>query len=159
MLSANMCWNSALAVARRAGAKRRVRACTGGPDVTTWCSTRWRIGKSYWQGRVTAGKSDSTAVYSGPRLGGVMMCMLLGAVCVVSIHAFVNMWVDVSCKRLLCMSTCRLKLSRKSVPRIGMVTSATTKMKGRLRRKPRSRVRDRRPYVRMEDPLAALKEH
>ena len=51
----------------------------------------------------------------------------------------------------------RLKLRRKSAPRIGGSTSARMKTQRKVRLSPRSRERDRVPYVAMGEPLTACK--
>ena len=64
-------------------------------------------------------------------------------------------WVVLSTRALLLRSTERWKWWRKLAPRIGLLTSATTKIQGRERLRPRFRVRDFLPYVAMLEPLAA----
>ena len=51
-------------------------------------------------------------------------------------------WVVLSTRALLLRSTERWKWRRKLAPRIGLLTSATTKVQGRERLRPRFRVRD-----------------
>ena len=51
----------------------------------------------------------------------------------------------------------RLKLRRKSAPRIGCSTSARMKTQQKVRLSPRLRERDRVPYVAMGEPLTACK--
>ena len=68
--------------------------------------------------------------------------------------AMVN-WVVLSTRALLLRSTERWKWWRKSSLRIGLLTSATTKIQGRERLRPRFRVRDFLPYVAMLEPLAS----
>lgn len=64
-------------------------------------------------------------------------------------------WVVLSTRVLLLRSTERWKWWRKSAPRIGLLTSATTKIQGRERLSPKLRVRDFLPNVEMFEPLAA----
>ena len=52
-------------------------------------------------------------------------------------------------------STRRLKLRRKSAPRMGCATSAKMNTQRKVRRSPRVRERDRVPYVAMGEPLIA----
>lgn len=60
-----------------------------------------------------------------------------------------------STRVLLLRSTERWKLWRKSAPRIGLLTSATTKIQGRERLSPKFRVRDFLPNVGICEPFAA----
>lgn len=54
------------------------------------------------------------------------------------------------------MLTSRLKCRRKSAPRIGLGTSATTNTHRKVRRNPKFRVRERVPYV-LIDVIDSLK--
>ena len=64
-------------------------------------------------------------------------------------------WVVLSTRVLLLRSTERWKWWRKSAPRIGLPTSATTKIQGREHLRPKLRVRDFLPNVGIREPLAA----
>ena len=55
-----------------------------------------------------------------------------------------------------CMSTVRPKCLRKSAPKMGFWTSAMMKIHGSDRLRPRLRVRDRFPYVRIGVSLTAM---
>lgn len=63
--------------------------------------------------------------------------------------------VKLSISRFLLISTSRPKWCRKSAPTMALVTSATTKIHFRGRRRPKSKVTNCCPYVLIEDPLAA----
>ena len=57
----------------------------------------------------------------------------------------------------VCMSTMRPKCLRKSAPRMGCCTSARMKIHGSDLRRPRLRVRERLPYVRMGVSFTAMR--
>ena len=98
------------------------------------------------------GKSDSTAANSfagehGRKVG-------LGVDTLEEIPWIVR-WVWASTRRQWVMSTRRWKWARKSAPRMGFSTSATTNTNRKVRRSPRSTLRERVPWVAKGVPLTA----
>jgi hypothetical protein len=130
-----------LAIASQSGASRRGRQVVGGPGIVRmWWTVLWRTSRWTPAGRVGSGNSARMVSIGVPPV----TVLTLGSSALAA-WAGTDNDVTPSSSRLFRQSTKRPKWDRKSTPMMGCVTSATTNVHGKLRRRPKLRPRGSHP--------------
>ena len=146
-----MSWNSFFAISSLSGGNRRALAWIGGPVVDMCSLTPW-AGRFLWNAGVVR-----TGLFCSSLLN-LFVCAPTFEMRGISRAGFPRIMERSSCrtKHWFFISTSNPCFRRKSAPSILWRTSAMTNLHWYLRSR-RWMVKDRSPYERMEDPLAAVR--